>query len=82
MIGIGPRELASELSRKFGFNRWPAVYEVDAATYGYVCQALLDWALEHQFPDLTEKFGLKLEVGPNNGIMFKGVELLIRKDEK
>lgn len=72
------QELRNEFSKKFGFQQWPPDYVVDAETYANVCQAVFDSALEHQFPDTSvEHFYLRISTGPNNGIMFKGVELIL-----
>lgn len=76
------RELAAAFGHQFGFKDWPKKFEVDAETYGNVCQAVLDNALEIQFPDThLAEFGLIIAVGPNNGIMFKNVELILRRDK-
>ena len=74
------RELRDLFSNKFGFGQWPPTYEVDAETYGNVCQEILNRALEIQFPDVeAPSFHLKIAVGPNNGLLFKGIELILKK---
>ena len=73
------KELRSVFNEKFGFTKWPAWFEVDAETYGNVCQEIFDKALEDQFPDVTPKtFRLQIAVGPSNGILYKGVELILK----
>jgi len=77
---------ANELYRKFadefGFNKWPKTYEVDAETYGYVCQSVFHWASMHQDRVIwsSEEEGelIAISLGPNNGIMFKNVELILK----
>lgn len=73
------KELNKHFVKTFGFNPWPETFEVDAETYGNVCQAIFDDALEYQFPVLSDAFRLHIAVGRNNGIMFKNVELLLKK---
>lgn len=74
-----PNELYKKFAQEFGFGEWPKSYAVDAETYGNVSQSVLDWLLEHEFPDThKDYFSLPVAVGPNNGIMFKGVELLLK----
>ncbi len=67
-------ELRTLFSKSFGFTNWPSTYEVDAETYGHVCKALIDKWLEIDFPpDRAE-----IKLGPNGGIYFKGVELILK----
>lgn len=74
------QELAKLFGDRFGFTDWPKTYEVDADTYANCCQTVFSWALERQFPDTSEAlFMLKIAVGPNNGLMFKNVELILKE---
>src|SRR5262245_21237884 len=76
------RELIAKFSKEFGFSKWPVSYEVDGDTYGHVCQSILDYALQNKFPRLDrEQFMWEIAVGPNNGILFKGVELILKDKE-
>jgi hypothetical protein len=68
------QELRQYLNRTYGFNPWPEIFEVDAETYGNICQSLFDKWLERDFPpDRAE-----VSLGPNGGIMFKGIELILK----
>lgn len=73
-------ELQNHFSNTFGLKAWPPTFEVDAETYGYVVQAVIDnkikevneyfdWQKDHNFLDIS--------LGENGGIMFKGVELIL-----
>jgi len=80
--GFNARQLAAHFSKTFGFKEWPKTYEVDAETYALVCQAIFDHELEIQFPDTKlDVFALQIAVGPNNGLMFKNVELILRREK-
>lgn len=74
-------ELRNHFNRTFGLRErlWPTTFEVDAETYGNCCQAVFDAELERQFPSVLQmEFRLEIALGPNNGLMFKNVELLIK----
>ena len=72
---------------------FPTKMEVDADTYGHVCQAVFDNVNSaiRMYWDKKELIGEELKeqeiitisvsIGPNNGIMFKGIELIL-KDKK
>lgn len=81
---MNAKELNRHFVRTFGFNRWPNTFEVDAETYGLICQDVFDHELTRQFPAVDVEFKLKIAMGPHNGIMFRDVELLLkgRGDEK
>jgi hypothetical protein len=60
----------------------PECFEVDHETYANVCQSVLDWAVI----DRNKYFNwdgfedrVSVAIGKHNGIMFKGVELILRK---
>lgn len=73
------KELKDLFNKEYGFNPWPPTYEVDAETYGNVCQAVFNNALDRQFPDVADEFfHLKIVVGPNIGIMYQNVELILK----
>ena len=61
-------ELRVYFNNTFGLGEWPKTYEVDAATYGYVC---------HDVFIRMAPQGIPVALGPNCGIMFKGVELIL-----
>jgi hypothetical protein len=71
------KELKSKFIKDFGFKEWPETYEVDAETYGYVCQAIFDNWIERDFPP---EFA-SVRLGFQGGILFQNVELLIKKEE-
>lgn len=69
-------ELRAILNNKFGLDEWPKTYEVDVETYGNLCQDLFNWKARESGYDGGE---IIISIGPNNGIMFKNVEILIKK---
>lgn len=80
---------AEELRRKFNesfeIDKWPDHYEVDADTYANVCQHILDHYGEIIEDGVIELYGgvkrMTLSVGINNGVLFKGVELILKDDK-
>lgn len=56
-------------------GKWPETYEVDHETYANICQFTFD---HHQKIRLNETMWVDVAVGSNNGIMYKGVELLLK----
>lgn len=69
-----------ELRAKFGrdFNittKWPKTYEVDADTYANVCQVIFIRLSERLTHSIRTA---KVMLGSNNGIMWKGVELILK----
>jgi len=80
-----PNELRKVFNDHYDKNgiekSFPSPYEVDAETFGLVCQEAFN-RLEKQAtefyenPDITI---IRIAIGPNNGIMFKGIELVIKK---
>jgi hypothetical protein len=56
---------------------WPRRYEVDAATYGNVCQDVFS-NLEQNYPRAAGH--VYVHLGPFGGIIFKGVELTIKRE--
>ena len=76
-------ELRSYFNRVFSIEKeWPKTFEVDADTYANCCQAAFIRAEEDNLTlifrsgrgDLSTR---QIWVGPNNGLMFKGVELIL-----
>lgn len=55
-------------------KQWPDRYEVDAETYANVCQFIF-W----KKADMLSTHFIEVAIGKYGGIMFKGVELLIKK---
>lgn len=70
-------ELRHKFNTEFGLNPWPKTYEVDAATYGYVCQDVIN-NLESIGARMIFEDKCCVSIGPNNGILFKNVELIIK----
>jgi len=72
-------ELIQFFNDRFILGEWPDKYEVDCLTYANVCQAVF----EHESTELIyfSKKGsqVKITLGPNHGIMFKNVELILKK---
>lgn len=56
-------------------------YHVDAETYGHVCSEILSTKLETGAALIFGNGIVIVDVGPNRGILFKGVELLIKSEQ-
>lgn len=70
-------QLREFFSEEFGFLKWPSTWEIDAQTYGHVCHAIFDYKLD----DLNRVgLSITIQLGINGGIMFKGVELILKKE--
>lgn len=75
------------LNDKFNFlyglyNNWPKTYEVDYETYANVCQFIFDSTKIEDFANMIGKEDVlwrTIALGLNNGIMFKNVELILKK---
>jgi hypothetical protein len=77
------RELRDHFNTKYGLAEpWPTLFEVDAETYGYVLEAVLESRRrEHlEWFDPSNIETLCISVGPNGGVMFKNVEIIIKKN--
>jgi len=57
---------------------WPETYEVDAETYSNICQFIFT---SKSFRHGTQHV-VQLSLGKNNGVMYKGVELLLKKEKE
>jgi hypothetical protein len=69
-------ELSARMNAAYGLNPWPAKLEVDADTYANVSRYLF----AHSRNTVGIGHGVKLievYVGPNDGPMFKNVELIL-----
>lgn len=74
-------QLLTQLNNTYSLDKWPKAYEVDHETYANCCQAVFNWLVEtgnaQNYPCLeSDKEAVSL--GPNNGIMFKDVELILK----
>lgn len=71
-------EFRKELNEKYGLDKeWPRHLEVDNDTYANICQSIFDYNSENEEyrNDLTIK-RMTLSFGINNGILYKGIELI------
>ncbi len=74
---------ANELTN-YLFNSWVpidrqnATYEVDHETFANVCQAIFDMKAPK---GATSQRIIQIAIGKNNGIMFKGVEIILKKEK-
>lgn len=79
-------ELRRLFNNEFGLGSWPKTYEVDHETYANVCQAFFSWAIKNENDELVwiedGKVLIKVALGPNFGIMFKNVELILANDDE
>lgn len=81
---------ANDLIRKFnryGLNKWPKTSAVDHVTYANVCQFIFESKIRNheEIAFQGNATDIVISVGPNNGIMFKNVELILKTvvpDEK
>lgn len=73
-------ELRIKFIYEFGLGEWPRTYEVDAETYINVCNSIFEWAEKDQLvAEITGVIFIRIALGPNRKIMFKNVELLLKK---
>jgi hypothetical protein len=69
-----PEELIRYLYTTYDLSsKWPKKLEVDADTYGRVCQHIFN-----QFHGYESYSSIMVSIGTNRGIMFKGIELILR----
>jgi len=79
-------ELRSIFNKTYGLGEWPKSFNVDHETYANVCQDVFNWYVKNK-NEVTkysvhiegEETIIELSIGPNNGIMFKNVELILVK---
>jgi len=76
-------ELIQYFNNTYGLeHKWPRRFEVSAELYGRACQMLINRTRED--PDNVrlnwtgQVARVSIAIGPNNGIMFKNVELIIK----
>lgn len=68
-------ELRNKFNDEFRLGEWPRTYKVDAETYGNVAQSIFNYACgDHKFEG---NIGIYIVLGPNRGLMFKDVELIL-----
>jgi hypothetical protein len=71
-------ELRRKFNNEFALGEWPTTYELDAKTYANVCQYIFDNKGETSFIEIGKDKLIEIAIGPNNGIMFKNVELIYK----
>jgi hypothetical protein len=60
-------------------NDWPETYDVDAVTYANVCNDCFFFMSKKTSAKRYKGYTrIHLAIGKNNGIMFKGVELILK----
>lgn len=69
-------ELAKFLNDTYGLNPWPERLEVDAVTYANIVQSYFDI---YDVPQMKSLKRIYIDLGANNGLMFKNVELILRR---
>lgn len=67
------------LNEKFGLNKWPKTFEVDHETYANCCQAVFDNLVATTTIKIGDPPYYYIALGLNNGLMFKSVELILKK---
>lgn len=67
-------ELGSKLNIIYGLKEWPLVFEVDHETYANVCQYIFSRRRQETIGHIID-----VAIGGNEGIMFRGIELILRK---
>ncbi len=85
------QELRKSLEDQYGLHtKWPDRLLVDADTYANVCDFVFNRAVENNDPERGVNCNMRvggyyiidnLGLGPHRGIMFKDVEISLRKSE-
>jgi len=58
---------------------WPKSFEVDAETYANCCNAVFDWTSKSTTAvQISQNQYIRVCIGPNKGLMFKNVELILK----
>jgi len=79
------QELKEKFNSEFSYQGigtpWPKTFEVDHETYANVIQDLLDYhKSQGRIINLSnDVLSIDIYVGPNNGILFKGIELILKR---
>lgn len=84
-------ELRKFFNDNFNLNQWPTTYEVDHETYANVCQFMFEyksktsgmyWDTVENGKEKSTVEVVAIGIGmTNKGILFKGVELILKKQE-
>ena len=84
-------ELRRLFNNEFGLQEWPLTYEVDHETYANVCQSIFEhqtesnslyWSSIEDGEKKPDIHVIGVSIGLANGIMFKNVELILKKRDK
>lgn len=69
-------EFRLRLNELYGIEGdWPETFVVDYETYANCCQYIFDHVADHtEHEDYYE-----IAIGPNKGLMFKNVELILKR---
>ena len=76
-------QLRNKFNEEFGLNPWPRSFEVDAETYANCCQFVFDNTKIEDLAMMTAKEDVLfriIAIGPNKGLMFKNIELILKND--
>jgi len=80
---MNTNDLRKILNTLYEVNKeYPETYPVSPETYGNVCQDLFDHVSKiegHISDHVNGIVRIKIALGPNNGILFKNVELIKAK---
>lgn len=75
-------ELIHYLNTTYGINSWPETLNVDTSTYGNCCQHTFNYLLNKGNFDTDLRVNwIRLVLGNKDGLMFKGVELILTREE-
>ena len=76
------KELTDKFYEEFKFNEWPKTYKVDHETFANVCQAVFSNKLSNDdYSRVDNLLFTNIALGPNSGILFKGVELILKQEK-
>lgn len=79
------KQLIDHFNQNYGmFKTFPETFEVNHETYANVCHSLFLLKREELVAVGIEpiKYYTKVALGKHNGILFKGVELILKKREE
>ena len=76
------KDLKRKFNEAFGLDQWPKTYPVNHNTYANVCQFIFESKIKNDEHiafqgNVTD---VAISLGPNNGILFKGVELILQME--
>ncbi len=74
------RKMIADFSNEHGIETpLPETMEVDPETYANVCQAIFDQKAPQDLA--TSQRVITIGIGKHNGIFFKGVEIILKRQE-